>query len=258
MTIDLSKLTDLSGKTALVTGASSGLGAHFARVLAAAGADVGLAARRVDKLAQLAEELEGMGVRAEAAPMDVTDLSSIEPAVLAIEESLDRVDILVNNAGVAETKSVLDHTEADWDFVLDTNLKGAFFVAQTVAKRMVEDGKGGAIVNIASILSERVLKQLSSYAAAKAGLAQATKAMALELARYSIRVNALAPGYIATDINRDFLAGEAGEAMRRGVPMRRFGELSDLDGPLLLLAGAGGSFMTGAVVTVDGGHVLRM
>jgi len=254
---DLSDLFSLSGQTALVTGASSGLGRRFALTLAAAGADVVLAARRTDKLNELAGEIAGLGRRAEAVAMDVTDLSSIETAVHTAHRNMGRIDILVNNAGVAVTKSALDHTEEDWDFVIDTNLKGAFFVAQTVAKTMAEDG-GGSIINIASILGERVLKQLASYAAAKAGLVQATKSMALEWARHNIRVNAVAPGYIITEINRDFLTGAGGEKMRKGVPMRRFGEESDLDGPLLLLASGASGFMTGSVLTVDGGHVLSV
>ncbi len=254
---ELSDLFSLSGKTALVTGASSGLGRRFALTLAKAGADVVLAARRTDKLNELAGEVAGLGRRAEAVAMDVTDLDSIGQAVQMAHRNMGRIDILVNNAGVAVTKSAFDHGEEDWDFVVDTNLKGAFFVAQTVAKTMAEDG-GGSIVNIASILGERVLKQLSSYAAAKAGLVQVTKTMALEWARYNIRVNAIAPGYIITEINRDFLTGEGGDKMRKGVPLRRFGEESDLDGPLLLLAGGASGFMTGSVLTGDGGHVLSV
>lgn len=254
---DASALFSLSGKVALVTGASSGLGRRFALTLAQAGADVVLAARRTDKLEELAGEIAALGQRAEAVSMDVTDHTSIQSAVQTATGTLGGIDILINNAGVAVTKLALDHDEEDWDFVVDTNLKGAFFVAQTVAKAMMENG-GGSIVNVASILGERVLKQLVSYAAAKAGLVQATKAMALEWARYGIRVNAIAPGYIITEINRDFLTGDGGEKMRKGVPMRRFGEESDLDGPLLLLAGDGSKFMTGSVLTVDGGHVLSV
>ncbi len=251
-------LFSLEGKTALVTGASSGLGRRFATCLSDAGANVILAARRTDKLDALAEDLRSKGGTAIAVAMDVTDQSSIETAVKTGWDEMGRIDILVNNAGVAVTKTALDHEEKDWDFVMDTNLKGAFFAARAVANRQATDQQGGTIINIASILGERVLKQLVSYAAAKAGLVQMTKALALEWARYDIRVNAIAPGYIITEINRDFLTGHSGDKMRMGVPMRKFGEESDLDGPLLLLAGEGSRLMTGTVLTVDGGHVLSI
>lgn len=247
----------LNGKTALVTGASSGLGKRFALTLAVAGADIVLAARRTDRLEALAKEIEDLGRNAYVVALDVTDNVSIQEAVSQAAELSGKIDILVNNAGVAVTEPALEQTEENWDFVLDTNLKGAFFVAQTVAQHMAANG-GGSIINIASILAERVLKQLVSYAAAKAGLVQATKAMALEWARYDIRVNAIAPGYIITEINRDFLTGEGGEKMRKGVPMRRFGEEHDLDGPLLLLAADASRYMTGSLITVDGGHVLSV
>ena len=250
-------LFSLTGKTALVTGASSGLGRHFARTLARAGADVVLAARRTDKLNELAGEIAGLGQRAEAVAMDVTDLASIEKGVAEAVRGMGRIDILINNAGIAVTKSALDHSEADWDSVVDTNLKGAMFVAQATARSMAETG-GGSIVNIASILGERVLKNLVSYAAAKAGLVQASKAMALEWARHGVRVNVLSPGYIATDINRGFLESDGGVKLMKGIPMRRFGAESDLDGPLLLLASDASAFMTGSVMTVDGGHVLSV
>ncbi len=254
---DTGSTFSLAGKVALVTGASSGLGKRFALTLARAGADVVLAARRTDRLEALAKEIEGLGRTAYVVALDVVDMASIEEAVSHAVKLTGKIDILVNNAGVAVTEPALDHTEENWDFVLDTNLKGAFFVAQTVAKHMAETG-GGSIINIASILAERVLKQLVSYAAAKAGLVQATKAMALEWSRYGIRVNAIAPGYIITEINRDFLTGEGGDKMRKGVPMRRFGEEHDLDGPLLLLASDASAYMTGSLITVDGGHVLSV
>ncbi|WP_425404912.1 glucose 1-dehydrogenase [Hwanghaeella sp.] len=247
----------LTGKVALVTGASSGLGKRFAVTLADAGADVVLAARRTDRLEALAKEIEALGRTAHVVAMDVVDTASIEAAVNEAVEKAGKIDILVNNAGVAVTEPALEQSEENWDFVVDTNLKGAFFVAQAVAKKMAETG-GGSIINIASILAERVLKQLVSYAAAKAGLVQATKAMALEWSRYGIRVNAIAPGYIITEINRDFLTGEGGDKMRKGVPMRRFGEEQDLDGPLLLLASDASAYMTGSLITVDGGHVLSV
>ena len=256
--VDIGGTFSLAGKTALVTGASSGLGKRFATTLARAGADVILAARRTDRLEALAREIEGLGRKAHVVALDVVDRTSIEEAVKQAIEKGGKIDILVNNAGVAVTEPALEQTEENWDFVVDTNLKGAFFVAQAVAKHMAASGNGGSIINIASILAERVLKQLVSYAAAKAGLVQATKAMALEWARYDIRVNAIAPGYIITEINRDFLTGEGGEKMRKGVPMRRFGEEHDLDGPLLLLASDASRYMTGSLITVDGGHVLSV
>jgi len=246
---------DLSGRVALVTGASQGLGRRFARVLAEHGAAVGLAARRRDKLEDLRAELVENRGRAAAVSLDVTDHAGIERAVAAIEDELGPVDILVNNAGVATTRAFLEQSEADWDAVIDTNLKGAFFVAQAVARRMAGRG-GGAIVNIASVLSFAVIGHLSPYAASKGGLWQLTRSMALELARHHIRVNALAPGYIETEINRDFLASEAGERMRGRIPQRRFGVPEDLDGPLLLLASDAGRYMTGSVIVVDGGMLL--
>jgi len=251
-------LFDLTGKVALVTGASSGLGRRFAYTLAEAGADVIVAARRAERLHELAGEIAGLGRRGEAVSLDVSDPASIDATIATAWDSMGRVDILVNNAGVALTKPFLEQTVEDWDLVLDTNLKGAFLVAQATARRMVDAGEGGNIVNIASIIAQRVEKQLVGYAASKAGLVQVTKTMALELARHGIRVNALAPGYVVTEINRDFLEGEAGEKMKRGVPMRRFGQVEDLDGPLLLLASDASRYMTGSVVTVDGGHTLSL
>jgi 3-oxoacyl-[acyl-carrier protein] reductase len=246
---------DLSGKTALVTGASQGLGQRFARVLAQHGAAVGLAARQTGKLAGLHDEIAGTGGRAAAVALDVTDIASIEQAFDEVEAALGRVEILINNAGVAVTRSALDQSEADWDQVIDTNLKGAFFVAQAAARRMSGQG-GGSIVNIASVLSFAVIGHLAPYTASKGGLLQITRTMALELARSNVRVNALAPGYIETEINRDFLATEAGERMLKRVPQRRFGQPEDLDGALLLLASDAGRYMTGSTILVDGGMLL--
>jgi 3-oxoacyl-[acyl-carrier protein] reductase len=256
----MSDLFDLSGRVALVTGASQGLGRRFARVLAGRGAAVGLAARQLDKLRELEREIAGAGGRVASVALDVTDGASIERAVATIEDALGPIDVLINNAGTAVSKSVLEQTEADWDQVLDTNLKGAFFVAQAVAKRMVaRDPKpacGGNIVNIASVLALDVVGHLAPYAASKAGLWQLTRTLALELARHDVRVNALAPGYIVTEINRDFLATEAGERMRRRIPQRRFGTPEDLDGALLLLASDASRYMTGSIVVLDGGLLL--
>jgi 3-oxoacyl-[acyl-carrier protein] reductase len=193
--------------------------------------------------------------------LDVTaGVATIDDALDAIEQALGPIDILVNNAGVAVSKAFLEQSEADWDRVVDTNLKGAFFAAQRVAQRMVarepKPAWDGSIVNIASVLALDVVGHLAPYAAAKGGLWQTTRAMALELARHGVRVNALAPGYIETEINRDFLAGPAGERMRQKIPQRRFGATSDLDGALLLLASDAGRYMTGSVIVVDGGFMV--
>jgi NAD(P)-dependent dehydrogenase (short-subunit alcohol dehydrogenase family) len=246
---------DMTGFVALVTGASSGLGRRFVEVLAGAGASVALAARRKDKLEQVAAEIGKSGSRTIAVPMDVGDIASIPRAFDAAEAALGTVTVLVNNAGIAATGPALETGEADWDRVLDVNLKGAFFAATEAARRLVRAGKPGAIVNIASIAGIRATGGISAYAAAKAGLEHLTRTLALEWARHDIRVNALAPGYFATELNRDFLASEAGEAMRKRIPMRRFGEPADLDGALLLLASDAGRFMTGTTVVVDGGHL---
>jgi NAD(P)-dependent dehydrogenase (short-subunit alcohol dehydrogenase family) len=257
----MSDLFDLSGRIALATGASQGLGRRFAQVLAEHGAAVGLAARQLDKLAALEREIAAAGARVASVTLDVTDRGSIERAVASIEDALGPIDVLINNAGVAVSKGVLEQTEADWDKVLDTNLKGAFFVAQTVAKRMVaRDPKpdfGGNIVNVASVLALDVIGHLAPYAASKGGLWQLTRTMALELARHDVRVNALAPGYIVTEINREFLeTGAAGERIRKRIPQRRFGTPEDLDGALLLLASDASRYMTGSIVVLDGGLML--
>jgi len=246
----------LQTRVALVTGASSGLGQHFAETLTAAGAQVAICARRTDKLEELVERLRWQGADIIAVTMDVCDGDSVRAGLEEIERSLGVVNLVVNNAGVASTQSVLEHDESTWDQVVDTNLKGAWLVAQESARRMVKAGKPGSIVNIASILGERVAGGAASYAASKAGLIQLTKAMALELARHRIRVNAIAPGYVSTDLNREFLASEAGQRLMSRIPQRRFADPSELDGPLLLLASDAGSFITGSVLAVDGGHLV--
>jgi 3-oxoacyl-[acyl-carrier protein] reductase len=246
---------DLSGRVALVTGASQGLGRRFAEVLAEHGAAVGLAARQTGKLKALEESIRGRGGQAASVPLDVGSLASIEQAFDAIEAALGPVGVLVNNAGVAVTKGILEQTEADWDQVVGTNLKGAFFVAKAAATRMAARD-GGSIINVASVLSYGVVGHLAPYAASKGGLLQITRAMALELARAQVRVNAIAPGYIETEINREFLATETGQRMLRKVPQRRFGEPGDLDGALLLLASDASRYMTGSVIVVDGGFLL--
>jgi NAD(P)-dependent dehydrogenase (short-subunit alcohol dehydrogenase family) len=248
-------LLRLDGRVALVTGASSGLGHHFAHVLAGAGARVGLAARRVDALEALASELADAGRTSKATRLDVTDSASIDAAIAAIEAALGPIDILVNNSGVSVAKPLLDQSEQDWDEVIDVNLKGAFMVATAVARRMRERGNGGSIVNIESILSFRQSGLVAPYAASKAGLTQLTRSMALELARYRIRVNGIAPGYFATDINRGYFDTDAGAALIKRIPQRRLGDPGDLDGPLLLLASDASRYMTGATLVVDGGHL---
>ncbi|HEX8603412.1 MAG TPA: SDR family NAD(P)-dependent oxidoreductase [Pseudoduganella sp.] len=245
----------LDGKVALVTGASSGLGRHFALLLARAGAAVAIAARRAGKLRELAGEIEALGGRVAAVDMDVTDAASIKAAFDQLATNLGCPDVIVNNAGVTITRPLLQQTEEDWDSVMDTNLKGGWLVAQESARRMLAAGKGGSIVNVASILGKRVAGGVAPYAISKAGVVQATQALALELARHGIRANALLPGYIVTDLNREFLASEAGERLRARVPSRRFGQLDDLSGPLLLLASDAGRHMSGAVLAVDGAHL---
>ena len=249
-------LFGLEGRKALITGASSGLGRHFALTLAKAGATVIAAARGADKLADLVNELQALGARAHAVSIDVTSEASVRGAFDHIAEIARVADVIVNNAGVTMTKPALQQSEQDWDAVIDTNLKGGWLVAQEAARRMVAAKVSGSIINVASILGERVAGGVAPYAISKAGLIQATKALALELARYDIRVNAILPGYIVTDINREFLESEAGERLRTRIPTRRFGQLTDLDGPLLLLASAAGAHMTGAVLAVDGGHLV--
>jgi len=250
------QLFDLTGHRALVTGASSGLGRHFALTLARAGASVAVAARRTDKLAELAQEMEAAGCRpAVALAMDVTDRAGVRIALDQLGKEFGVPDVVVNNAGVNASKGVLDDDDAAWESVLDTNLKGAWIVAQECARRMVQAQIGGSIINVTSILATRVAPGLSLYATSKAALKHLTQSLALDVARYGIRVNSLAPGYVATDLNRDFLASEAGERLRSRIPLRRFGTYDGLDGPLLLLASPAGSHMTGSEVVVDGGHL---
>ena len=246
----------LQGRCALVTGASSGLGAHFAGVLAAAGARVWLAARRTDRLQALQAHLRAQGHVVDSVALDVTRKASVADAFATMEAAGALPDLVINNAGIGSGSPALETGEDEWDQVLDTNLKGAWLVATEAARRLVAGGRPGSIVNVASILGERVGAFVAPYAASKAGLVHLTKALALEWARHGIRVNALAPGYVVTDINRDFLASAHGDKMRLRIPQRRFGEPRDLDGPLLLLASDVGRYMTGAFLAADGGHLV--
>ena len=246
----------LAGHTALVTGASSGLGAHFAAVLARAGAKVALAARRVDRLETLAAKISAAGGAARAVALDVTDAKAIAAAFDAAEAALGPVSILINNAGVPSQSAFLNVSGKEWRDTLAVNLDGVFAVGQEAASRMAKRGRGGVIINIASIFGFANAKTLSPYCASKAAVISLTKSMALELARDKIRVNAIAPGYFSTEINAGFVETAAGQKMVARVPMRRFGNLPDLDGPLLLLASDAGRFMTGSVITVDGGQLL--
>ena len=247
---------DLTGKVTLVTGASQGLGWQFAQTLSLHGAKVGLAARQVAKLKSLKTEIESAGGTAHAVAMDVMDIASIDAAVADVEASLGAVDVLVNNAGLAINKLFLDVTEDDYDTVLATNLKGCFFCAQRVARGMVERGSG-SIINISSVLGSRPIGTLTTYCASKGGLNQLTAAMALELARSGVRVNAIAPGYVETPMNSDFFKSPSGQKLVNSVPHRRLGQVKELDGALLLLASDASSFMTGSVITVDGGFKIR-
>src|SRR5215468_814639 len=251
------ELFDLTGQVALVTGASSGLGHHFAQVLAANGAAVVLVARRADRLAELKMLIDHEGGRAVAVEADVLDNAAMQLAFDAAEQAFGTVTILVNNAGIAHRGRAVDMAEADWRRVLATNLDAVFLWAQEAARRMLAANKRGAIVNVASILGFAVAKGTVAYATAKAGVVQLTKALALELAFQGVRVNAIAPGYIVTDLTRDYLAGQ-GAQMTREIPAGRFGEERDLDGALLLLVSAAGSYMAGTTVVVDGGHMLAL
>lgn len=248
---------DLEGRNALVTGASRGLGRHFALTLARAGARVALAARGVEKLSEVAAEISGFGGRALPVALDVTKSESVREAVDCAETELGPLHILVNNSGIAVTKPALEVSEEEWDSVIDTDLKGAWLMAREVAERMARHGHGGKIINIASIGGMIVLGQVSSYCAAKAGLIHLTHALASELARHDIQVNAIAPGYVETDMNREFFASDAGQRLIAAkIPQRKLGQPEDLDGALLLLASDASRFMTGSVVVVDGGHSL--
>jgi NAD(P)-dependent dehydrogenase (short-subunit alcohol dehydrogenase family) len=255
---------NLQNKVAMVTGASSGLGAQFAKVLAKQGAHVVLASRRIERLKELRAEIEAAGGAASVQAMDVNDLASIKAAVAHAETEVGPIDILVNNSGVSTTQKLIDVTPEDFDFVFDTNTKGAFFVAQEVGKRMLARAKGAApgqqrqarIINIASVAGLKVLAQIGVYCMSKAAVVQMTKAMALEWGRFGINVNAICPGYITTEINEHHWSSDAGQKLVQMLPRKRVGDVSDLDGLLLLLASDSSHFMNGAIVTADDGLAL--
>ena len=248
----------LAGRTALVTGAGSGLGRQFALTLAEAGADVALAARRKGKLEETAALIdERYGRKTACIEMDVMSTAAVDAGIAAAADALGSPTIVVNNAGISREAFALQMDDDDYDAVIETNLNGVFRVARAAGKVMAEAGQGGSIVNIASILGKRVAPMLSAYAAAKAGVIRLTEALALEWSRYGIRVNAIAPGFFVTDINREFFGTPQSETMIKRVPMRRPGELPELDGALLLLASDAGAYMTGSTITVDGGHSIN-
>jgi len=246
---------DLSGKTALVTGASGGLGEYFARVLAESGARVVLAARRQEQLETIAQDIHRSGGKALPIVMDVQKPASIENGLDTVEKQWGPVDIAVCNAGIAITRHAVDLDEQDWEQVLDINLSGVWRVAQAVAKRLIAAEKSGSIITISSILAHRVAGAVMPYAVSKAGIKQLTQSLALEWARHHIRVNALAPGYIQTPLNEAFFESSAVQAIIKRIPMRRLGTLENLRTPLLLLASDDSSFMTGSTLVVDGGHL---
>lgn len=250
-------LFSLANRTALVTGASSGLGRHFADVLSQAGATVVVAARRLDRLQDVAAEITARGGKALAVEMDVTSEASVAAGFAAIQDALGRpCDIVINNSGMSREGWFREQSEADWNAVIDTNLTGVWRVGKHATNAMMAAGSKGSIVNIASITAHRTQYMTTAYCVSKAGVDHLTRHMALENARYGIRVNAISPGYYKTAINDDYLDSEAGEAMRKRIAFRRFGEYRELDGALLLLSSEAGSYMTGSTIVVDGGHLL--
>ncbi len=255
---------DLGGRVALVTGASSGLGAQFARTLAAAGAAVVLASRRIDKLKDLRADIEGSGGDAHVVQLDVTDRDSIKAAVAHAETEMGSIDILVNNSGVSNTQRLQDVEEEDFDFIFDTNVKGSFFVAQEVGKRMLARAKGtapgsytgGRIVNVASVTGLRAVPQVGVYSMSKAAVIHMTRAMAKEWGKYGINVNAICPGYIDTEINHHHWETEQGRKLMQLLPRKRVGQPQDLDALLVMLCSDQSHFVNGSVIAADDGFVL--
>jgi NAD(P)-dependent dehydrogenase (short-subunit alcohol dehydrogenase family) len=252
---------DLTGRVALVTGASSGLGTRFARMLADNGARVVLAARRVERLQALRDQIIEAGGQATAVPLDVTDIASIRAAVDQAESEVGPIDILVNNSGVSTTQKLVDVRPEDYDFVLNTNTRGAFFVAQEVGKRMIErartqPGRPARIINVASLAAIKALPLIGIYSMSKAAVAQMTRAMAIEWGRYGINVNAICPGYISTELNEHHWDTDAGRKLISITPRKRLGQPEDLDGLVLLLASERSGFINGSVINVDDGFGL--
>jgi len=251
----LDQLFRLDNKTVLITGASSGIGKHCAFLLAMAGAKVAVASRRIAQLQDTVDEIAKLGGDAKAFELDVTNKKNVLQCFDQVLE-WSTPTIIINNAGVSSNGKLLDQSEEDWDRVIDTNLKGSWLIATEAARRLIATGNSGSIVNIASILGDRVIGGAAPYVISKAGVIQSTKVMALELARHQIRVNALLPGYVITDLNREFLMSDAGQKILARIPSRRFNNLDDLNGPLLLLASDASKAMTGATIAVDGGHLV--
>eukprot|EP00039_Didymoeca_costata_P022712 m.347227 g.347227 ORF g.347227 m.347227 type:complete len:256 (+) comp31886_c0_seq1:23-790(+) len=251
----MTSIFSLRGKTVLVTGASSGLGAKFARIVGEAGAQVAIAARRKDRLETLKQDLERSGIPVMSTYMDVLSVDSITKAFSQVEEVFGVCNVVINNAGVADSKPAIRIEEQSWDHVLDTNLKGAFFVAKEAGKRLMRSKQPGSIINIASILGMRPGIGHASYGSAKAGLLHLNKILALEYARHNIRVNAICPGYFLTEMNRDYFDTEKGIQYIKSTPAGRLGAADELTGPVLLLASDASSYMNGSVLAVDGGHL---
>jgi len=248
---------DISDKVIAITGASSGFGHHFAGTLSAKGATTILGARRIDKLESRVEEITDLGGKAEALPLDVNDSESINEFLDRAFKNYGRVDVLINNAGVeAGAKTYQTTEEEDWDYVINTNLKSAWMISKRYTDRVLEyKQQAGNIVMVSSITDSRTIKGQFSYAVSKGGMTRMTEVMALEAAKFNIRVNALAPGYFLTDLSRLLLESEIADEFVKGIPMRRTGEFPDLDGPLLLLASDASRYMTGSILVVDGGHI---
>ena len=253
--MDINQLFRLENKTVFVTGASSGIGKHCALLMAQAGAKLAIASRRIDQLKSVVDQITDAGGKAKAFEIDVTEKKSVA-------ECFDEMagwslpTVIINNAGMSINRKLLDQSEEDWDRVIDTNLKGSWLVATEAARRLTASNTPGNIINVASILGERVIGGVAPYVISKAGVIQSTKVMALELARHQIRVNALLPGYVITDLNREFLMSELGQKLLVRIPTRRFNNLEDLNGPLLLLASDASIAMTGATLAVDSGHLI--